>query len=620
MRMRRFAPAMTALVLAWAVAVPVASAQAPQATTLEKVSSVVQPGILYLETTYTGIVAGTKVSAGSTCTGFFVNPDGHFATAGHCVDRRVNGREAIITKWLTDGLGGEPPPDLLQRAIANVRIRSAETPARSGPDRAVKASYGVNYGGLPTGRPLPARVLGLRAFDRGDVALGKIEAENAPTLELAPADTINVGSSVVSVGYPGKVDVVTDQTFAPSFKDGAISSKKTRGGGVRTVYEVSAAVAGGMSGGPTVDLEGRVVGVNSFGADAATEQFNFISPVTEIENLLADEGVENELGPIDTAYREGLTAYYAGDREAALAKFDEVLGQVPENEFAQRFRAQTLRLAEPAQEDEGGGFPWLLVALIALALAAVAAAVLLLRRRGAGLPALRGGSRGGPSLVGTTGPLAGERFPVSKEVVIGRAGAGIAIDDAEVSRRHASVRRVEGGLLLSDLGSANGTEVNGTPIDRPTVVVDGDVISVGTASFAVDMPELRASSATRLHGAGAAAPSAAPSPPVLLVDKGPLAGRRFAVERELLVGRDGADITVHDPEVSRRHARLRPVDGGVEVADLDSANGTAVNGALIHGPTRVTAGDVITFGQTSMSLTNGNGARTVAKATTDAGA
>ena len=65
---------------------------------------------------------------------------------------------------------------------------------------------------------------------------------------------MQVGQDIVAIGYPASVDEVTDPDLHPSFKAGQVSSVKTRGQGLLTVYELSAAVSGGMSGGPTVDM------------------------------------------------------------------------------------------------------------------------------------------------------------------------------------------------------------------------------------------------------------------------------------------------------------------------------------------------------------------------------
>jgi hypothetical protein len=57
----------------------------------------------------------------------------------------------------------------------------------------------------------------------------------------------------------------------------------------------------------------------------------------------------------------------------------------------------------------------------------------------------------------------------------------IVIDDANVSRQHAELRPRGGAWVVSDLGSTNGTRVNGRTIDGPEVVRPGDEIEVGSS-------------------------------------------------------------------------------------------------------------------------------------------
>ena len=89
---------------------------------------------------------------------------------------------------------------------------------------------------------------------------------------------------------------------------------------------------------------------------------------------------------------------------------------------------------------------------------------------------------------------------------------------------------------------------------------------------------------------------------VLVVTQGPLAGQRLELEGELVIGREGAAVTIDDSELSRRHAAVRPVEGGVEIEDLGSLNGTFVNGKRIDAPTRLAGGDSIKLGQSVLEL------------------
>jgi hypothetical protein len=80
------------------------------------------------------------------------------------------------------------------------------------------------------------------------------------------------------------------------------------------------------------------------------------------------------------------------------------------------------------------------------------------------------------ALVGPTG----ERVVLHAQIaVIGRhADCEITLTDTNVSRRHAEIHKDPSGWILKDLGSTNGTSVNGTRITSPRYLSDGDVISV----------------------------------------------------------------------------------------------------------------------------------------------
>ncbi len=74
----------------------------------------------------------------------------------------------------------------------------------------------------------------------------------------------------------------------------------------------------------------------------------------------------------------------------------------------------------------------------------------------------------------------GERFAVSSEITIGRAaGCHIRIDDSYASQLHARVFDRDGSVLVDDLGSTNGTYVNGDRVSGPRTLKRGDRLRVG---------------------------------------------------------------------------------------------------------------------------------------------
>jgi class 3 adenylate cyclase len=88
----------------------------------------------------------------------------------------------------------------------------------------------------------------------------------------------------------------------------------------------------------------------------------------------------------------------------------------------------------------------------------------------------------------------------------------------------------------------------------------------------------------------------------LLVKGGPLSGEEIVVQTQLVLGRGDADVVIDDPEISRRHALLRERNGSIEIEDLDSLNGTWVNGRRIEGAVKLGPGDVIRLGQTTLEV------------------
>jgi serine/threonine-protein kinase len=112
---------------------------------------------------------------------------------------------------------------------------------------------------------------------------------------------------------------------------------------------------------------------------------------------------------------------------------------------------------------------------------------------GAAPPAPPGGGPGKLRLKVTAGNALGSEIEVEDEFLIGRhaPGEGKLEDDIEISRRHARISRTpEGSYVIEDLGSTNGTLVNGRRISAPQTLLVGDTVEVGGTTLVVQFSTL----------------------------------------------------------------------------------------------------------------------------------
>ena len=132
-----------------------------------------------------------------------------------------------------------------------------------------------------------------------------------------------------------------------------------------------------------------------------------------------------------------------------------------------------------------------------------------------------------------TGPNPGTVFELTKEVsLIGRDVTNdVVVGDAEVSRQHSRLTRTPGGYVLEDLGSTNGTFVNGERLVAPRVMNPGDLVALGEtvsltfdatspeAAATVAQPAATAEPAKKAPGAAAQPAAQAGAAPVAPVEK-----------------------------------------------------------------------------------------------------
>ena len=215
-------------------------------------------------------------------------------------------------------------------------------------------------------------------------------------------------------------------------------------------------------------------------------------------------------------------------------------------------------------------------------------------------------------LLVTEGNDRGAVLEVEADLLLGRLApteGGRLGGDPEISRRHARVWRGDDRQLkIEDVGSANGTYVNGERIDAPRTLNAGDVIRLGATVLEVTDrvgagAEEKAPVGAGSEGEPAVAGGAAGW--VLVVTGGTAPGRRIVMGDELVIGREvsGEGRLGDDPKLSRRHARvIREASGRLTVEDLGSANGTFVNGEPVRGPRILNRGDSLRVGATTLEL------------------
>ncbi|MCL5667126.1 MAG: S1C family serine protease [Patescibacteria group bacterium] len=179
---------------------------------------------------FSGSSSTVQVSAG---TGFFVDPDGYILTDRHVV-----------------------PPD--------------------------STGYSVI---LSDGTKKEARVVYRDPKD--DIAVLKISGNNYPTLPLGDSSKLTIGQPVVSAGnaygqseYVSTTGKITDLGQSITATDGQQELK------LSNVIESSAQLFPGDSGGPTLDMEGKVVGLNEATTDGHAEM-NYLTPINEAKDAIS---------------------------------------------------------------------------------------------------------------------------------------------------------------------------------------------------------------------------------------------------------------------------------------------------------------------------------------------
>ncbi len=271
-----------------------------------------------------------QTGAGGSGSGFIVHPSGFILTSGHVVaptrDRASLDRElrrngaiaALVKHFPVDELRAIYRTDGLERYIGEIATAGS-----------VEKTAIVNTVELSNGETLPftTRVYSPDLSARGtDVALLKVQRNNLPVLHLGDSDTVRVGDSVLSVGYPAVASssdeviggwLSRDSDLEATSNPGMITAIKRNVANI-PVLQSNVAIYPGNSGGPAVDRDGDVVAISTWGHSEA-EQIKFLVPINVARDLLNKAGVPiNVDGEFNRRYRQALDA--AADGEWPVAR------------------------------------------------------------------------------------------------------------------------------------------------------------------------------------------------------------------------------------------------------------------------------------------------------------
>jgi len=155
------------------------------------------------------------------------------------------------------------------------------------------------------------------------------------------------------------------------------------------------------------------------------------------------------------------------------------------------------------------------------------------------------------------------------------------------------VQAVQAGLevngdnvTLFNLAGGESVKLNGNIVEKRSKVESGDTFAIGDAEYLIEDPKQKRGQRK-------------PSPPrkgwMLRAENTALSSKTFELEGSKIIGRSNeCDICLNVVHLSRNHARITVRGNEVELEDLNSSNGTSVNGQKVE-TTLLNSGDVITF-------------------------
>lgn len=302
--------------------------------------------------------------------------------------------------------------------------------------------------GVDSSRSVPCSVIYQADEDEADIAILQASevVEDRVALAIMDSDELEVGDEVYAIGYPATVD----STWASesgynefdagidkaTFTDGVVSSISYSSSYGYEVINHTATMSGGNSGGPLVNEDGAVVGINTYIIEGTSDTYYYSVSSAELIQVLDAQGIDYELYTDDTVTLIIIIAIAAVVVAAVIIILVILLGKRKkgkETPSPDGGNAQTSSFTEAAQ-------PY-----------------------AQPRPYIQNDS--GLRIQAESGVFAGRRFAIAPVLRIGRDPARNDLVYPEqtkgISGVHCKLVYQSGQLLLIDLGSTYGTYLNG---------------------------------------------------------------------------------------------------------------------------------------------------------------
>lgn len=317
-------------------------------------------------------------------------------------------------------------------------------------------------------------------------------------LTICKSTDINMDDDFAALGFPADSDLLMDSTaLSYDISDvtstrGAVSRQTTDESG-RNVYQVDIDISPGNSGGPLVNSNGEVVGINTFSITnlQSGHSLNYAIVIDELLSILNRDVVPYTLSSESAAPAAPDTEV---TKETTAQKSEETAAVTTT-------AAETTSAAQPASAEASDNNNTMTVILAVLAVVVIIAVVVVIvvvkgRKSAPAAPvqpmpqnnasAVRISQ--GAVITGMKGIMANRSFNINGSIVLGRnsqkCNVCFPVDSKGISGLHCQIRQANGGYEIMDLGSSNGTFLGSgqklTP-NVPVFIPDGTYFYLGSA-------------------------------------------------------------------------------------------------------------------------------------------